>query len=206
LSNRYTGLWEYHSCPQIDKLNYTADRQEDGDIAKKRILIVDDESLNIELLTIYLESDYTITSALSGEEALELAQCDPKPNLILLDVSMPGIDGYETCARLKASEVTSMIPVVFLTAMDLEQDEAIGFEVGAIDYISKPIVPETVQARIRVHLILEQAQSEVRRYQKLVISQNSELQRLIDVKRKLVHMLRVKDAKLVELTRKLEGT
>jgi putative two-component system response regulator len=156
------------------------------------------------LLTIYLEPDYAITPAYTGEEALELARCDPKPNLILLDVTMPGIDGYETCTQLKANKATASIPVVFLTALDHEQDEATGFDVGAIDYISKPIVPETVKARIRVHLALEEAQTEVSRYRKLVLTQNSELKRLIEVKRKLARMVRVRDAKLVELTKKIE--
>ena len=160
---------------------------------KKRILVVDDESMNIDLLTIYLESDYIITSALNAKQALELAQSDPQPNLILLDVAMPGMDGYEACTQLKANKTTADIPVIFLTALEHELDETTGFDVGAVDYISKPIVPEIVKARIRIHLALEEAQNELRKSQDLVATQDAKIIELNDMLTKMTAQVQGRD-------------
>ncbi|MDK1022686.1 MAG: hybrid sensor histidine kinase/response regulator [Gammaproteobacteria bacterium] len=156
--------------------------------AKKRILIVDDERLNIDILTIFLEPDYTIIGALNGRQALEAAHSDPPPNLILLDVTMPEMDGYEICHRLKANQDTADIPVIFVTALDQEQDETLGFEVGAVDYIAKPIVPEIVKARIRIHLALQESLSELKEHQKIIESRNAELDEMNQLKNKFIGM------------------
>lgn len=122
---------------------------------KPTILIVDDAPINIELLNAILGDIYEILFATNGEEALEIAisHC---PDIILLDVMMPGIDGYETCKRLKADSNTKVIPVIFITAMGHENDEARGLAIGAIDYITKPISAPIVRARVRNHLELKQ--------------------------------------------------
>lgn len=166
---------------------------------KKRILIVDDERLNIDVLAVWLEANYTIVGAVDGEEALELAQTDPQPNLILLDVTMPEMDGYEICSRLKANPLTEDIPVIFVTALDHEQDETVGFQVGAVDYIAKPIVPEIVQARVRVHLALEESLSRVKKYQKIIGARNAELNKLNEQRNKFVGMIKARNSKLREI-------
>ena len=123
-----------------------------------KILIVDDESNNISVLVEVLEGRYEIAAALGGEIALELAQQEPQPDLILLDVMMPKIDGFQVCKTLKADKKTAFIPVIFVTAMDDEDDEAKGFSLGAVDYITKPVSPPIVKARVATHLALSQQQ------------------------------------------------
>ncbi len=118
------------------------------------ILIIDDSPLNIELLNQLLNDDYDVFFATTGEKGLELAR-DRKPDLILLDIMMPGMDGYQVCMSLKASEPTRQIPVIFITAMSSIEEEARGLEVGAIDYITKPISPPIVKIRVRNHLELK---------------------------------------------------
>ncbi|MBW2738399.1 MAG: diguanylate cyclase [Deltaproteobacteria bacterium] len=120
-----------------------------------RIMIVDDERHNIKVLTDFLRADYKIMAAKTGEQALKAAQCPNPPDLILLDIIMPGINGYEVCKRLKADSRTMHIPVIFVTAMDASDDEAKGFELGAVDYITKPFKPVIVKARIRTHIQLK---------------------------------------------------
>jgi len=123
-----------------------------------KILIVDDEEPNRKLLSRCLTCDqYTLYSAENGIDALELAKTI-SPDLVLLDVSMPMMDGYEVCLALKADEATKKIPVIFVTAMQKIDDEASGFEAGAVDYITKPINAAVVQARVRAHLSLKGAQ------------------------------------------------
>lgn len=121
---------------------------------KQNILIVDDMTSNIEVLNGVLGSDYEIMFATSGKEALEMASSHI-PDLILLDIVMPDMDGYEVCARLKADAVTRDIPIIFVTAKDQEEDESKGLNAGVIDYITKPIRPSIVRARIRNHLELK---------------------------------------------------
>jgi diguanylate cyclase (GGDEF)-like protein len=118
------------------------------------ILIVDDEPLNIELLGQTLSDSAEIIFATAGKEALRIAS-DQRPDLILLDVLLPDMDGYEVCRRLKADEKTKSIPIIFVTAMDQEADEARGLEAGAIDYITKPFRPPIVRARVSNHLELK---------------------------------------------------
>lgn len=121
---------------------------------QQSILVVDDTPANIEILSSVLGEEHDILFATSGEDALELAGSE-RPDLILLDIMMPGLDGYEVCKRLKRDECTKGIPVIFITAMSEEEDETYGLEVGAIDYISKPISAPIVRARVRNHLELK---------------------------------------------------
>lgn len=123
-------------------------------LTKQKILIVDDAPANIAILGRSLSDHYEVIVATSGNDALQIAQKLPVPDLILLDIMMPGMDGYEVCQRLKESVLTKRIPVVFVTAMGEIEDEAKGFEVGGVDYITKPISPLIVRARVQTHLAL----------------------------------------------------
>ncbi|HZX29572.1 MAG TPA: response regulator, partial [Telluria sp.] len=102
------------------------------------VLVVDDTPQNLALMRDLLEDDYTVKLANSGARALRIAEATP-PDLILLDVMMPELDGYEVCRRLKADPVTQAIPIIFLTARAETEDEQAGFDLGAVDYITKPI-------------------------------------------------------------------
>jgi len=127
------------------------------------ILIVDDQPVNIQVLAALLKDEYLIQVASSGAKALEIAQGVNPPTLILLDIQMPEIDGYEVCRKLKSNERTSHIPVIFVTARDSGGDEEEGLKLGAIDYVTKPIQPAIVKARIRNHIALEMTITELRR-------------------------------------------
>ena len=117
------------------------------------ILAVDDESTNLQLLRQILQDRYSLLFAKDGPRALELAAKE-QPDLILLDVMMPDMTGYEVCRRLKADPATEGIPVIFVTALTDSTDEVDGFEAGAVDYITKPVSPAVVKARVRLHLSL----------------------------------------------------
>lgn len=121
---------------------------------KKRILIVDDEPANIRILHNILKEDYQISVATNGTEAVDLARSDPRPCLILLDIVMPGLDGYEVCRLLKRDKKSRNIPVLFVTAMGEEDNEAKGLNLGAVDYITKPVSPPIVKARVKNHMRL----------------------------------------------------
>lgn len=127
---------------------------------KPCILVVDDTPETIHILVDILNQDYRILVAKTGEKALEYAE-RKTPDLILLDVLMPGMNGYEVCRRLKAKENTRPIPLMFITVMGEEESEEQGFELGAVDYISKPFRPEVVKARIRTHLELKRHRDEL---------------------------------------------
>ena len=120
---------------------------------KKKILIVDDKPGNLQLLRQILKNDYSLAFAKNGKEAL-LAVEKHRPDLVLLDIMMPEMDGYETCQNLKKNPLTTEIPVIFVTAMSDVEDEARGFEAGAVDYISKPVSAPIVRARVKNHLSL----------------------------------------------------
>ncbi len=131
--------------------------------AKKRsILIVDDTPENIDVLVAVLGETYAIKAATNGERALKIATSKHRPDLILLDIMMPEMDGYEVCRRLKGNRLTQEIPVIFVTAMSGNEDEAKGFEMGAIDYITKPVSPPIVQARVRNILELQASKQSVK--------------------------------------------
>jgi len=120
----------------------------------KTVLLVDDEPANIQIVNSILKDIYKTRIATNGAKALELANQVPVPDLILLDVMMPDMDGYEVCSRLKSADLTRDIPVIFLTGQTEIDDETKGFEVGAVDYIHKPFSPAVIQARVRTHLVL----------------------------------------------------
>src|SRR5215831_6346300 len=122
----------------------------------KLILVVDDTPLNISVITGALKDTYRTKVATSGAKALAIALAEDKPDLILLDVMMPEMDGYEVCLRLKADPVTREIPVIFLTAQTEAEDETRGFQVGAVDYVHKPFSPAVVKARVHTHLVLRE--------------------------------------------------
>ncbi len=122
---------------------------------KMTILVVDDASENIAVLSSLLKRFYRTKIATNGEKALQICLSDDPPDLILLDIMMPGIDGYEVCRRLKENKKTAHIPVIFLTAKKEMEDEEKGFELGAVDYITKPISPPIVLARVKTHLQLK---------------------------------------------------
>ena len=124
---------------------------------RQTILIVDDTPDNITLLSALLKDHYRIKVATNGERALKIAAATPLPDLILLDIMMPGMDGYEVCQRLKADPRTADIPVIFLTAKVQVEDEEKGLKLGAVDYITKPISPPIVLARVETHLTLKNA-------------------------------------------------
>lgn len=123
---------------------------------KPAVMVVDDIPSNIDLLVEILGTDYDVRVALDGPSALEDAVSEP-PDLILLDIMMPGMDGYEVCARLQADDRTRDIPVIFVTAKGAIQDEVRGFDCGAVDYITKPVSAPVVSARVATHLALRKA-------------------------------------------------
>ncbi|WP_093385944.1 response regulator [Rugamonas rubra] len=122
---------------------------------KPTILVVDDTPDNIDLLCAVLEDDYRTKIAVNGERALKIANGDSKPDLILLDIMMPGMSGYEVCQQLKANPATRDIPVIFVTAMSETADEQLGLGMGAVDYITKPISAPIVLARIKTQLSMK---------------------------------------------------
>ena len=124
--------------------------------AKQSVLIVDDTAENLTLMNGLLKDAYRTKIANNGERALKIAAEAP-PDLVLLDIMMPGLDGYEVCRRLKADARTKHVPVIFLTAKVEVEDEQKGFDVGAVDYITKPISPPIVLARVQTHLTLKAA-------------------------------------------------
>jgi class 3 adenylate cyclase len=127
---------------------------------RKLVLIIDDTPTNVAVVSGLLKDSFKTKVATNGEKALALAAAAEKPDLILLDVMMPGMDGYEVCRRLKADPATSEIPVIFLTGKTDSIDEEKGFEVGAVDYIHKPFSGPIVLARVRTQLALQEALSQ----------------------------------------------
>ena len=120
---------------------------------RPRLLLVDDEPTNLQVLRHILQADYRLLFATDGERALQVAR-EQRPDLILLDVMMPHLDGYAVCRVLKADPATAGIPVIFITALNDSQDETAGFDVGGVDYLTKPVSPPVVRARVRTHLSL----------------------------------------------------
>ena len=132
----------------------------EGAKKKASVLIVDDTPENISVLTEVLSEHYRVKAATSGEKALAICTSDAPPDLILLDVMMPEMDGHEVCRRLKSNERTRHIPVIFVTALTDEHNEALGFELGAVDYVSKPISPQVVLQRVRLHIGLQEVRAQ----------------------------------------------
>jgi putative two-component system response regulator len=136
--------------------------------AKPKILLVDDETLYIDILVDLLKENYSTAVAKSGVQALKRAVDDPPPDMILLDILMPGMDGYEVCRLLKENPQTSSIPVIFLTVKSEVSNEVRGFELGAVDYIAKPMSPPIVRARVKSHLALHKAQQQLENQNELL--------------------------------------
>ncbi|MBF0461054.1 MAG: hybrid sensor histidine kinase/response regulator [Magnetococcales bacterium] len=147
-----------------------------------RVLIVDDVPANIKVLLPTLQPDFDISIATNGEQALQLAATQ-RPDLILLDIIMPEMDGYEVCTRLKANEQTRDIPVIFITAKDDESDEMTGLELGAVDYITKPFSAAIVHARTKTHLGLKKAREKIEK-------QNQELIKATELREEVNRIMR----------------
>ena len=124
-------------------------------LPKPTLLAVDDTADNLTLLNALLSGPYKVKLANSGEKALKIAAASPAPDLILLDIMMPGMDGYEVCRQLKQQPATRDIPVIFLTARTDAESERAGLEAGAVDYVTKPFNPPVLLARVRTHLALK---------------------------------------------------
>ncbi|MBF0124388.1 MAG: response regulator [Magnetococcales bacterium] len=154
------------------------------------ILVVDDTPENIDVLRGALSAEYTIRPAPNGHVAMRAAAILPQPDLILLDIMMPGIDGYEVCRRLKADPATQKIPVIFVTAMSRDVDELLGLNLGAVDYITKPFSIPIVHARVRTHLLLNNQkrllESQVSERTELLQKRNRELE---ETRLEMIHQL-----------------
>jgi phosphoserine phosphatase RsbU/P len=148
--------------------------------AQKLILIVDDTPTNIGVISGALKDSYKTKIATDGQKALALASAEDKPDLILLDVMMPEMDGYEVCSRLKADPTTREIPIIFLTSQTSAEDETRGFEVGAVDYVHKPFSPAVVRARVRSHILLREARAQLAQ-QLLALNTELEMARQIQL-------------------------
>jgi putative two-component system response regulator len=152
---------------------------------RPKILIVDDERFYINVLVELLRDNYRTAVARNGERALALVRAEAPPDLILLDVIMPEMDGYEVCRRLKADPGTAQIPVIFLTIKSEVDDEIRGFQLGAVDYISKPVSPPIVKARVANHLALRRAQEALKKQnrslERRVAERTAEISRTQDV-------------------------
>jgi len=147
------------------------------------VLVVDDEPFNLSLMDEILNKSYNVLKAVNGPEALELAFAAP-PDLILIDVMMPDMDGFEVCRQLKSNAATMHVPVIFITAKNEIKDEELGFSVGASDFIHKPISVPIVTARVRTHLKVKLMQDYLRientKLLKDVGEKSTELQQLRD--------------------------
>jgi len=147
---------------------------------KKLVLVVDDAPANLQAVRSILKDEFKIRLATTGAKALDLVKAKPQPDLILLDVTMPEMDGYEVCEILKATPEARDIPVIFLTGKTETEDETKGFEVGAVDYIHKPFSPAVVKARVHTHLVLREAREQLAR-QLLDINNELEMAREIQL-------------------------
>jgi len=141
----------------MDNDNNLAPQKTPASDERPRILIVDDAPDNLGVLLDALKDDYTVIAARNGSKALQLAAATPAPDLILLDIVMPEMDGYQVCSRLKEREDTRSIPVIFLTALEEVESENLGLSLGAVDFIRKPINPTTLHLRVKLHIELLQS-------------------------------------------------
>lgn len=149
---------------------------------KFTILAVDDTPENLDVVKGILGQDYVVKVAIHGPMALKIAE-KQRPDLILLDVMMPGMDGYEVCRRLKANSETSDVPVIFLTAMDQTSDEAHGFSLGAADYIAKPVNPPILKARVQTHLALKESMDELQKAYGIIKGQKDRMEDELNIGR-----------------------
>jgi two-component system, sensor histidine kinase and response regulator len=160
-----------------------------SDISRATILIVDDQPENLEVLSKILQPYYRVRAARSGEQALRAAAIDPKPDLVLLDIMMPGMNGYEVCERLKKDQNLAEIPVIFLSALTETEGKVNAFHVGGVDYIAKPFHVEEVEARLRTHLKLRELQRELQEHnsnlESLVLQRTRDLEKAYQQLRRL---------------------
>jgi putative two-component system response regulator len=158
---------------------------------KPTVLVVDDTPENLDVLKGILTDAYQVKAAINGPIALKIAAKTPPPDIILLDIMMPDMDGYEVCRQLKADPLTAGIPVIFVTAKSEVADEKKGFDLGAVDYITKPVSPPLVLARVKAHLSLY---DQARHLENLVEQRTSELQQTrLEVIRRLGRAAEYKD-------------
>lgn len=160
------------------------------EIYRPTVLAVDDDPESLRLIAELLRDNYHVRVATSGDQALRVATLDPLPDLILLDVILPGLDGYEVCRRLRALAQTRDTPVIFLTVRSDTADEAQGFAAGGVDYLAKPISPPILQARVRTHIKLKAAADFLK-------DQNAFLQE--EIRRRIVQMATIQDVAIVAL-------
>jgi diguanylate cyclase (GGDEF)-like protein len=144
---------------------------------RQKILIIDDTPANIQILNEFLQQDYAIFFSTNGPDGVRIARQE-LPDLILLDIMMPEMDGYEVCAKIKADPLTRQIPLIFITAMNAEEDEAKGLDAGAIDYIAKPVSAPIVKARVKNHLELKRHRDELKKLTVELDKKNQELNML----------------------------
>jgi signal transduction histidine kinase len=161
------------------------------------ILIVDDHPANIVMLADLLTDDYRILAANNGEKALQIMHSQPEVGLVLLDVMMEGMDGYEVCRQLKEDPVTAPVPVIFVTGKDSDDDEQLGFDVGGVDFIRKPFCPQVVRTRVDTHLALFEMQ---RKLEQKVASRTLKLERAMEAAQEAN---RVKDRFLANMSHEL---
>jgi len=145
-------------------------------LKKPKVLIVDDAPDNIRILMEVLKEEYSVIPAIDGVSALKIANEDTLPDIILLDVMMPGMDGYEVCEKLKSSDRTRAIPIIFVTAKTEEADEQRGLAIGAIDYITKPINPAIVRTRVKNQMELKQHRDHL---EELVLERTDQLEKAL---------------------------
>ena len=162
---------------------------------KKLILIVDDEPINISVLANLFKPFFIVRACRSGEEALRAININPKPDLVLLDIMMTGIDGYTTLARIRDDPENLNIPVIFVSSLDSCMDEEKGFKLGAVDYITKPFKPAIVMARVNTHLQLKEAQDRLK-------NQNQWLEE--EVIRRMHESQLIQSASLISLTQLID--
>jgi len=152
-------------------------------VGRPRILIVDDMPENLAILFEALKDDYVVVAARNGPKALQLAMAVPAPDLILLDIVMPEMDGYQVCTRLKEMKETCDIPVIFLTSLEEKESETHGLALGAVDFIRKPIHPTTLQLRVKLHLELLHAR-------RCLVEQNRQLVEAARLQEDIEHIAR----------------
>ncbi|MES2582200.1 MAG: two-component system response regulator [Pseudomonadota bacterium] len=165
--------------------------------SRQTVMVVDDTPANLILMNDLLQEQYTVKVVSNGARALKIANGDTPPDLILLDVTMPDMDGYEVCRQLKANPATQGIPVIFLTARTDEHDEEIGLELGAVDYIPKPINPAIVRARVSTHLALK-ASADFLRNQNDYLEQEVQ-RRTAEVQRRTAELRDVQDVTILTM-------
>ncbi len=162
---------------------------------QQTILIVDDVPANIRVLDQLLKGAYNIRATTRGAEAIEIAASDDPPDLILLDIIMPGMDGYEVCRRLKSDPRTCHIPLVFITSRSEEEEEARGFEMGAVDYITKPFSPDIVRARAKTQMDLKRYRDHLRRTNTLLRHELKKQEINIDLAKKILGIINYAEAR-----------